>query len=239
MPSDLRIEIERKHRKVLLNSAILVILGIVLSGPPLVFLVEYLHPQPRWIDVETFIQNFHSLQTLPYWFGFLLLAGNMLFIISVGRLEPIRDRIQSQLSFVCLAIYSAMVSINYGIQTTSIPALVSASGAWLEAFSMVNPASICWTIEMFAYAFLGVAYWLVAGAFQGKGLFRMIRYLMIFNGIASVLGILLPVLNPAALLEQEGIIGYCLWNLLIVLIMALIIVAARDDSNFRIRDPQH
>ena len=200
--------IDERHRKALLNSAVLVIIAIVLSGPPLVFFIEYLHPQPPWVDVETYITNFHRLQTLPYWFGFLLLAGNTLFIVNLGRFESIRDKIHHNLSLVCLGIYAAMVSINYGIQTISIPALMSDSSALLEVFSMVNPASICWTIEMFAYAFLGVSYGLVAQAFQGPGVFKTIRYLMILNGVVSVVGILLPVLNPTLLLESEGIVGY-------------------------------
>ena len=218
---------ERKNIYIILLSAILIILGIILSGPPMVFLIEYLKPQPQWVDVDTFILNFHWLQTLPYWFGFLLLAGNILLITSASRLHTIKDKIHSSLSIICLIIYGTLVSFNYSIQAITIPALVSESNSILETFSMVNPSSICWTIEMFAYAILGIAYWLVSVAFQGKNIFKIIKYLMILNGVSSVLGVLIPVINPKLLLESGGILGYILWNLLIVLIMMLIIIAFR------------
>ena len=83
---------------------------------------------------------------------------------------------------------------------------------------------------MFAYAILGIAYWLVSIAFQGKGILSIIKYLMIFNGIASVLGVLIPIFDPSLLLESESIIGYVLCNVLIVLIMSLIIIAFRRKN---------
>ena len=218
---------ERKQINILVSSAILVILGIILSGPPMVFLIEDLKPQPKWVDVDTFVVNFNKLQTLPYWFGFVLLTGNILFITSVSRLNTIKNKIHASLAVICVIIYGSLVSFNYAIQAVAIPAMVSESNAMLEAFSMVNPTSICWTIEMFAYAILGIAYWLIAGAFQGKGILSVVKYLMIFNGVVSVLGILIPVIDPELLLESDGILVYILWNLLIVLIMTLIIIAFR------------
>jgi len=218
---------DNKNRKYLVLSAITIIIGIILSGPPLVFLIEHLKPQPDWVDVNTFVLNFHILQTLPYWFGFVLIIGNTLFIVSASRLPSIRDKIHSQLSIICVVIYATLASINYAIQTTAIPAMVSDSNFILDTFSMVNPTSICWTIEMFAYAILGIAFWLVSVAFQENRILIVIKYLMIFNGVVSVLGILIPVIDPKLLLESESIIGYIFWNLLLVLIMTLIIISFR------------
>ncbi|NND30967.1 MAG: hypothetical protein HKN76_00160 [Saprospiraceae bacterium] len=124
-------------------------------------------------------------------------------------------------------MYGALVTINYAIQTTAIPSMVLESNVMLEAFSMLNPSSICWTLEMFAYAVLGVAYWFAASAFQGKGIFKAIRYLMIFNGWASLISILIPVVDPHLLLAPQGLIAYCLWNVLILSIMVLVIRVIR------------
>jgi len=221
---------DRSNQKVLVLGAVLVIIGIVLSGPPMVFLVEYLKPQPKWVDVDTFVSHFHKVQTLPYWFGFILLIGNILFIASASRLPNIGNKIQSTLAIICLIIYSTLVTINYAIQTTTVPAMVTNPNITLEIFSMTNPTSLCWTIEMFAYAILGVSYWLVAMAFRGMGLLRVIKYLMIINGVASVLGILIPVIDPELLLESGSYIGYVIWNIFIVLIMALIIIAFKNEK---------
>ena len=221
---------DRRNIKTLLISAYLIIVGIVLSGPPMVFLIEYLKPQPKWVDVDTLVLHFHWLQTLPFWFGFLLLTGNILFIVSVGRLPGIRDQVHASLSLICVVIYGSLVSLNYAIQTTAVPAMVLNANSIVEAFTMVNPSSICWTIEMFAYAILGIAYWLVSSAFGGKVIFNSIKYLMIFNGLISVLGLLIPLIDPKLLLESESIVGYTLWNSLIVLIMILIIIAFKNKE---------
>jgi hypothetical protein len=117
------------------------------------------------------------------------------------------------------------VSINYAIQTITVPAMVTDPNTTLDIFSMTNPSSISWALEMFAYAILGIGYWLASVAFQGKSILNIIKYLMIFNGVASVLGILIPVIDPKLLLESGSFIGYLLWNLLIVLIMTLVIIA--------------
>lgn len=217
--------------RALIWSAIIVMAGIVLSGPPMVFLVDYLKPQPAWVDVDTYAMHFHRLQTLPYWFGFLLATGNILFIVSLSRLSAIRRKPQSTLALICMTIYASMVTINYSIQAIAVPGLIPDRDTSLGLILMTNPKSLCWTFEMVAYALLGVSYWLVAGAFQGAGISGLIKYLMIFNGIVSVLGIFLPVIDPDLLLESESIAGYIAWNILIVLIMTLVLVAARRKSH--------
>jgi len=67
--------------------------------------------------------------------------------------------------------------------------MVLTSNDKLDLFSMVNPASICWSIEMVGYAILGISYWLAANAFSGEErIFKTIKYLMILNGVTSILG---------------------------------------------------
>ena len=217
--------IHNQVRKLLVTGAVIIIMGIFLSGPPLVFLIEYLLPQPNWIDVPTFVSHFHWLQTLPYWFGFILMVGNILFIAAISKFGHLRESILAPTALVCVAIYGALVSINYALQTTFVPAAVLQKNQALATFSMVNPGSVCWTLEMFGYAFLGIAYALVAPAFSGSRILRSIKYLMIFNGIVSVLGVFIPAIDPTLLLASGGLIGYTLWNVLIVVIMVLIIIA--------------
>ena len=43
-------------------SAAVVITGLILSGPPGVFLAAKIHPQPEWVDTATFIHHYHPIQ---------------------------------------------------------------------------------------------------------------------------------------------------------------------------------
>lgn len=57
---------------------------------------------------------------------------------------------------------------------------------------------------MFGCAILGVAYWLAVDAFGGPGISRWIKYLIILNEIGSVLGVIIPVIDPTILLDSEA-----------------------------------
>ncbi|MFC2123421.1 hypothetical protein ACFLU5_01315 [Bacteroidota bacterium] len=217
-------ENKENEYKIITLSAILVISGIILSGPPMVFLIEYLRPNPEWINIEMFVDNYHWSYAIPYWSGFILMSGNILFVSSTIRLPEIQNRIHAPLAMICLAIYGGLVSLNYSIQTIYVPAAIHKPNNVIEALTMANPTSVGWTLEMFAYAFLGVAYWLLSIAFSGYGVGRAIKSLLIFNGIISIAGVIIPAINPELLLSSEGILGYVFWNILIVIIMILVII---------------
>jgi hypothetical protein len=220
---------DKPTRKYLLVSAVLVLLGVLLSGPPMVLLVHWLKPQPPWTDVQTFTAQFHWLQTLPYWFGFLLLAGNALFVAAAGQLPAVRDRIHPRIALIAIAIYGAMVSFNYALQVAYLPRAATLPADVVSALSMVNPASICWIIEMYAYAFLGIGMWLIAPGFGGSGVLNTVKWLLVANGVVSVLGAVMLSVGQDWVLSLWGLVGYAAWNLLIVVIMVLVIFALRSD----------
>ena len=82
---------------------------------------------------------------------------------------------------------------------------------------MNNPRSLCWAIEMFAYAILGAVTWLVAPAFREE---RAIALLLRANGVASA-GVTL--FDLAWVLTPVGLGFYVAWNLLVVAIMVLVV----------------
>ena len=221
---------ESNYKRHLILSASVVIAGIILSGPPMVLLIEQFRPQPDWVDVRTFQSNFSRIQTLPFWFGFVLLTGNVYFVASTCRLPGFVNRISSKLAIICVSIYGAIIFSNYAIQTTVVPSMTARNNELVEFLTMVNPHSISWTLEMFGYAVLGVAYWLVSGAFSGNRKLTVLRWMLIINGIISVAGVFLPVISPELLLESGGIASYVIWNLLIVSIMVLVIISYSEKD---------
>ena len=56
-------------------AAITTLLGIVVSGPLVLLVVNATHPQPPWQDAALYARNYHPVQVFPYLGGLLLVVG--------------------------------------------------------------------------------------------------------------------------------------------------------------------
>jgi len=198
--------------------AILTAAGTLASGPLALAVVALVQPQPLWAGAGVFVENFHRIQTLPFYFGFVLLAGSILMLVSICALS--KGRPASLAALVFMAIGAALIFLNYLTQTTFIPAIVDSytpeSGPVVAAVSMSNPGALAWAVEMWGYGFMGLGTWLAAGFFGAGGLERAARTLFILNGIASVSGALVVSFDLEGVFSLPGLIGYGLWNVLYV-----------------------
>lgn len=198
--------------------AILTAAGTLASGPLALPVVALVQPQPPWAGPGVFVENFHRIQTLPFYFGFVLLAGSILMLVSIHLLS--QGRASTLAGLVFMSIGSALIFLNYLIQTTFIPAAVGnytpALDPVIGAFSMSNPVSLAWAIEMWGYGFMGLGTWCAATIFAATPLERAARALFILNGIASVFGALAISFNLEGVFSPAGLAGYVAWNLLYV-----------------------
>jgi len=139
-----------------------------------------------------FVDSFHRIQTLPFYFSYLLVTGSILMLVSVYLLSKQRAAALAALIFMSIGV--AFAILNYLTQTTFIPAVVKACaselGPVITTFSMANPSSLAWAIEMWGYGFMGLGTWLAAGFFGTSRLERIAKALFILNGVVSVLGAL-------------------------------------------------
>src|SRR3954466_11350640 len=130
----------------------------------------------RWASAGawmTFARQYHPLQTLPFFLGFVLVAGLVVMTASVSLLAKPEQRARVSVAVALISSFSALVFLNYVVQTTFVPLLVrgysSSSAPVVAALTMSNPNSLGWCLEMWAYALAGVATWLIAVVFeQGK-----------------------------------------------------------------------
>ncbi len=213
--------------------ALLVIAGIVLSGPLAVVLASALAPQPAWRDVATLAAHDHWLQRAPYLFGFLLLVGDLWFVAVAALMRGARERVAAIAALLAAAIYAVLVTINYALQLAVVPATLEHPDDVTAAITMVNPRSLCWAFEMFGYGALGVATWLVAPAFEGSRLRDWIRRLLVANGVVSVAGAAITVVDLAWVMTPAGLALYAAWNLLVLAAMVLVVVDARSAQPSR------
>ncbi|MDH3459013.1 MAG: hypothetical protein OER90_19405 [Gemmatimonadota bacterium] len=206
--------------------AILSAIGILTSGPLALPVVALVHPQPLWDSPELFVENFHRIQTVPFFFAYLLAAGGILMLVSVYLLS--KERAASLAALIFMSIGAAFAFLNYVAQTTFIPAIVNnyttEFNPIISIFSMSNPIALSWAIEMWGYGFMGLGTWLAAGFFGASPLERAARVLFILNGIVSVLGALATAIDLSGVFSIFGLVGYGAWN---VLYLALAVVFYR------------
>jgi hypothetical protein len=214
----------------LFRASLAVMAGILLSGPLGVVIVEWLAPQPLWTDVETFALHYRTLQGLPYLFGFLLLGALVAFVarsaVLLRRRGGDRDEMRASLATITVAIFGTLVFVNYTLQLAWLPAAARARSPFVELVAMANPLAICWSFEMFAYAALALALWLVAPVLER----RLTRVLFGLNVFASVGAAAIAAADPTWLLRPVGLVLYSVWNALLLAMMALAAAEHREVS---------
>lgn len=201
--------------RALRTSGLLVCAGALLSAPMAMFVVAQVAPQPAWVDVNTFFDHYHPVQALPYLLGYILLTGFVFFTASCHALAPDSLRPRTSAALVFTAIYAALVFTNYTLQLGFIPRMLKDRPAYLGALTMANPESFAWFLEMFGYAAMGMATWLVAPLFVGSRRADSIRYLLITNGVVSIVGAACTALFDGWVFTTSGLASFVAWNLLI------------------------
>ena len=208
------------------------LVGAVLSGPVGLLAVGATHPQPAWQGPELFARSYHPVQTLPFFLGFVLVGGFVALVAGLHAAAPPGTKGRSSAALVFTAAFAALVFLNYVLQTTFVPALARhyspAEGPLLAALTMANPRSLAWGLEMWGYGLLGVATWLVAPVFGGSRLERAAAWALVASGPASIAPAFLTALVPGWVLSGPGLVGFALWNVLVVVLALLALLALRE-----------
>jgi hypothetical protein len=207
------------------TGALIALIGFLLSGPVSVTAVYLWKPQPSWVSVELFSLHHHWVQVLPYFFGFILLAGILALVTAwIRQGEPVFG-FRFRLCYALTIVFITLVAYNYILQTTFIPHLLKANSELNEpviaAITMANPASLGWALEMWGYAILGVVTWILAALYKDTQ--PQIYYLMKINGLLSVGSLVWAIWSANWLLTPLGIACYGAWNLVMIVLLVLII----------------
>ncbi|MBK8966571.1 MAG: hypothetical protein IPM36_07780 [Lewinellaceae bacterium] len=220
------------YNRLIASGAAIALAGYVLSGPAAFLFVQQTHPQPAWESPAVFAAHYHVIQDVPYYFG-LLLIGGMLLLAAGHYLnvkpENTRLRFVTLLALAATTVFATLILFNYICQTTFVRHLAlhyqPESDPILAAFSMANPMSLCWAVEMWGYGILGVATWLLRGYYTGWS--AWISGLLAGNGVLSILGVVFTVIDVQWVLTPAGLAAYFLWNVLMIVLMVLIYRHAR------------
>ena len=228
-----------KSNNLISVGAMVALVGFVLSGPASFVIVRIVRPQPTWVSPYVFVDNYHIIQDIPYYFGFLLIGGMLMvsaghYLSKPGKSEPIK-RFLLLIALGFTIVFCSLVSFNYICQISFVRNLAlkynPEHDVAIATFSMANPLSFCWANEMWAYAFLGISTWLTASFYENRN--YLIRSLMIANGVLSLASAVWTILDMNWVMTTVGLAGYFLWNILMMVMMVSIYrhqKSSRQDS---------
>jgi MFS family permease len=219
--------------------AALTAVGIVLSGPIGLVVVTLTHPVAPWTSAEVYARQFHWVQTLPFYAGFVLLAGCVMVMAALFAVSNDAQRPRAGTALVATAAFMALIAFNYVCQTTFVPTLLRAYepsfAPVISTLSLQNPTSLAWAIEMWGYGLFGVATWLMAPVLDRTPIERAAGRLMIANGVMSLAGGLVTTIKLDWVMTTTGMVNYGLWNVLMLALAALLVATFRA----RMASPSH
>lgn len=108
---------------------------------------------------------------------------------------------------------------------------VSAITANIPEFTMANPGSFAWALEMYGWGGIGLSYLMMAGIFQKRS---AQRFLFLLNGISIIASALMTSFNMNWLFSPAGFAALITWNLLVLIIdIRLIRYFRQQKSSFQ------
>ena len=195
-------------RNLISLGSLLSLAGFILSGPVGFLLVQAIQPQPAWTSAANFVENYDSLQNIPYWCGFILVVGMLILAaahyLNADEAGPF-DKLHVLLALTWTTIFAVLIFFNYICQISFIHHMArhykSEYDSVISTLTMANPSSLSWSIEMWGYAILGVATWHMSVFYRNRN--PLIYVLLIANGIVSVLSAVLFVIDERWLLTTK------------------------------------
>jgi len=198
------------------------IFGVLFSGLVFPALSMIFSPQPAWRDAFLYADSYHPLQTATFFCGYFLVIGSLLTFITLYQLAEPEKKIWALSGLVINVVFTSIVFLNYIIQTTYVPYLAMNRppelAAVLPVFTMANPGSFAWALEMYGWGGIGLSFVFMAFTF-GKGRFEpVLRWLFVVNGICSVGSALMTSLDMNWLFTPAGLTALVVWNALVLVI---------------------
>lgn len=211
-----------------IRGALVALFGLLLSGPVSIALLAMVRRSAGWRGADDFAQYFYRLQVAPFYFGFVLVVGFLMLFAGLYDVATDEEKPRLRVAVMLATAYAALITLNYVAQTTFIPALAThyrpAYEGLVDAFSITNPRSLAWAIEMWGYALLGGATWFASGIFRDGRQQRWLAGLMVLNGFASIIAAIAAAADMSWIVGTLGFAGYIAWNILMAAIFVLTVL---------------
>lgn len=204
------------------NAVYLNIFGIIFSGLIFPVITAVFFPQPVWQNPELFIESFHRLQTATFFCGYFLVIGSLFTFITLYLTSNESKKMWALSGLAINVVFTAVVFLNYIIQTTYVPYLAThnppETESVLAVFSMANPGSLAWALEMYGWGGIGLSFVFMAFIFEDNKLQQTLKILFLINGLSSCISAIITSINMNWLFSPAGFTALIVWNLLVLVI---------------------
>ncbi len=198
------------------------IFGIIFSGLVFPVISTIFFPQPQWQGPELVIHSFHPIQTATFFCGFFLVIGSLMTFAVLYKIAPENKKINALAGLAINIVFTAIVFLNYVIQTTYVPFLANYNPPeakyLLAAFTMSNPGSFAWALEMYGWGGIGLSFIFMAFTFEKQKYSMPLFYLFLVNGTCSFASAIMTSVDMNWLFSSAGFAALIVWNLLVLVI---------------------
>jgi hypothetical protein len=198
------------------------IFGIIFSGLVFPVLTMIFCPQPEWQGAALFVKSFHPLQTATFFCGYFLVIGSLLTFIVLYLTARIEKKVWALSALAINVIFTAIVFLNYIIQTTYVPYIAvnnpPETVSVLAVFTMANPGSFVWALEMYGWGGIGLSFIFMAFIFAKQKYEGTLKVLFLANGICSFASAIMTSINMKWLFSPAGLTALVVWNVLVLVI---------------------
>ena len=150
------------------------------------------------------------------------MIGSLLTFVVLYFIADEKKKIYAFTGLAVNIVFTAVVFINYIIQTTYVPYLAvnnpPETNSVLAIFTMSNPGSFAWALEMYGWGGIGLSFIFMAFTFGTNKLDRTLKMLFIINGISSCCTALITSFDMNWLFTAYGFASLIIWNTLVFII---------------------
>jgi hypothetical protein len=142
----------------------------------------------EWEGMQVYARTYRGIAFLPQAIGLAAIPPLIVLLaaVHVGASPSHKPWSLAALSFG--TAHAAVLGGLYFIQVAILlPALGRGEAQGLDQLAFANPRSVAWGLDHFAWALLGIALLSLAPVFEGGGLDRWVRRLLVVNGVANAL----------------------------------------------------
>jgi hypothetical protein len=198
------------------------IFGVILSGLFCPVLSAIVCPQPPWQGPGLFIESFHPLQTATFFCGYFLVIGSLLTFIALYKMASDEKKIWALSALAINVVFTAVVFLNYIIQTTYVPYLANnnppEAATILAVFTMSNPGSFAWALEMYGWGGIGLSFIFMSFIFEKSEYEPVLKLLFFINGFCSFGSAIMTSIDMKWLFSPAGFVALIIWNILVMVI---------------------
>ncbi len=157
-------------------------------------------------------------------FGFLLVPLFITLMTCLHYNSKKDMKLFSMLGVIFSCMYGVLISFNYYLQLT----LMENNPSGLELFDMSNPKTMFYVIELLGYFFMGLSTLYAAIIFGATLLEKIIKSLLILNGVLGIGGLIGYTLNLSINVLMMGLM--C-WNIIMPVSAVLILFYFKINAN--------